>query len=74
MRTRKIVYYGVRNKICCICDMAKAKKQKPKEHKRFKNWSKSANSMEKRILVQGFTQSMEMHGVMYSRFVGKPRL
>ncbi|GLV39315.1 hypothetical protein CBL_20426 [Carabus blaptoides fortunei] len=40
------------------------------QHKCFKNWEGRATGMESDIIVDGFSTSIEMHGVKYTKLVG----
>lgn len=68
--TRKVLFLGVRNKYCCICARAHTKNLQPKDHRCFKNWSGSSSGMEADIIVEGFSNSVSMHGVKYAKVVG----
>jgi len=60
----------VRNKYCCICHIA-VKKSIIIEHLCFKNWNGPSTGMEADIIVDGFKQSLLMHGIVYSKLIGK---
>jgi len=60
----------VRNKYCCICDIAE-EKGIVIEHLCFKNWNGPSTVMEADIFVDGFKQSLLMHGIVYSKLIGK---
>ena len=59
-RMKKVLYFGVRNKLCHVCDLAERKNCAPKKHKCYKNWGReqSSSSMGKDIIVQGFQESI----------------
>lgn len=69
-RTKKLLYLGVKNKVCSTCDFYSRKELPAKEHVCYKNWDKSSSAMESEIIVQGFQQSEQMHGVQYRIFIG----
>ena len=46
---------------CAIC--AHAENGEKPEHKRFKNWSGLSSSTETNILLEGFCQAEQQHGV-----------
>ena len=71
-RTKKVLYVGVRNKFCWICSEAERQNGIAKQHECFKNWGRdqSSSGMEKDIIVQGFTESVEKHGLIYKTVVG----
>ncbi|KAH7942778.1 hypothetical protein HPB52_001328 [Rhipicephalus sanguineus] len=68
-RTQKLLYLGVRNKLCSTCEYY-AKKGERKEQSCYRNWDQSSGAMEADILVEGFQRSTEMHGVQYRTFIG----
>ena len=68
--TGKLLYIGVRNKYCAVCARAEKSGEPPSKHECFKNWSASSSSMETDILLEGFCQSEQQHGVRYIRFIG----
>ena len=37
--TKKVLFYGVRNKLCRICRIAAKNKKEPRKHICFKNWN-----------------------------------
>ncbi|XP_076398191.1 uncharacterized protein LOC143266631 [Megachile rotundata] len=50
--TRKVLFIGVCNKRCKICECAAREQKEPRKHVYFKNWSKSrASTLEKRGLI-----------------------
>ncbi|KYN12183.1 hypothetical protein ALC57_15649 [Trachymyrmex cornetzi] len=57
----------IRNKFCTVCDMTERKNVKAKVHKCYKNFdgNASSTSMESDIIVEGFKNSIEMHGLIY---------
>ncbi|CAB3222618.1 unnamed protein product [Arctia plantaginis] len=59
----------VKNKYCCIC--AEKKKETPKEHTCYKNFNGASTAMESTIITihHGFKQSIDVHGLIYSRFI-----
>ncbi|KAH8037706.1 hypothetical protein HPB51_015751 [Rhipicephalus microplus] len=68
-RTQKLLYLGVKNKLCSTCEYY-SKKGQTKEHTCYRNWNQSSGTMEADILVEGFQRSTEMHGVQYRTFIG----
>ncbi|XP_045763690.1 uncharacterized protein LOC123866281 [Maniola jurtina] len=70
MRTKKVLFLGVRNSYCCICSRSIKLNKDVTEHRCFKNWSDSANAMEADIIAEGFAKSVEMHGIKYKNLVG----
>jgi hypothetical protein len=61
---------GVRNKYCSVCQKSEINKTDTPVHKCFKNWSGTSTSMEADIIVEGFTQSISMHNVIYDKIIG----
>lgn len=69
-RTKKLLFLGVRNKYCSVCARAESMKKLPSEHICYKNWNKPSTAMETDIIVEGFKNSIELHGLIYSQLVG----
>lgn len=65
-RTGKVLYMAVKNKYCCICQKNGST---PKEHPCYKNFDGSSTAMESTIIAEGFKRSIEMHNVIYARFI-----
>ncbi|KMR04828.1 heterogeneous nuclear ribonucleoprotein l-like protein [Lasius niger] len=53
--TKKILFVGVRNKFCAICDVAERIGIEPKAHKCYKNFDRNASStsMESDVIMHG---------------------
>lgn len=68
LKTKKVLYLGVKNKYCMVCARA-AKNSEPPKHVCFKNYSGPSTGMESIILVEGFKRSLLDHGVIYHKFV-----
>ena len=66
--TGKILYLGVRNKYCSVCHKAAGGTIPP--HTCFLNWDESSSAMETDIILKGFLQSEEQHGLRYTQFIG----
>ncbi|XP_067214349.1 uncharacterized protein [Linepithema humile] len=66
-RTKKVLFVGIRNKFCTVCDMAERNGCEPRSHKCYKNFDRNASStrMESDAIVEGFKNSLEMHGLIY---------
>lgn len=60
----------MKNKYCCICTRAQSKNIPAKDHICYKNWDKASTAMESEIIVEGFLQSKELHGIKYGYLVG----
>lgn len=69
-RTGQVLYIGIKNKYCLVCARAEHKNMSPKQHKCFKNYEGSSSSMETEIIVEGFTSSITMYGIIYERMIG----
>lgn len=70
LRTKKLLYVGVRNKYCYMCQYL-LKNNKPTSHDGcFKNWDGSSPGMESDMIVEAFKLSLEMHGVEYRTMIG----
>lgn len=67
--TKKILYFGVKNKFCTVCARAAFRDKNPTEHVCGKNHVCSSASMESSILVEGFKKSVEMYGVKFSTMI-----
>lgn len=70
LRTKKVLFLGVRNSYCCVCARSQKLNVDVTEHRCFKNWHDSANAMEADIIAEGFAKSIDMHGVKYNKLVG----
>lgn len=66
-----MLFVGVRNRFCVICARALRKKIKAKEHACCLNWTRSSTEMEADIIVEGFSLSIEMHGLKYNIHIGR---
>ena len=64
-QTKKLLHIGVRNKYCYLCSQ-----KSEKVHTCFKNWDRDSQSMESDIILEGFRECEEKHGVRYMRVVG----
>lgn len=65
------MFIGIRNRYCVICQKSLNKKEPIPTHVCFMNWSKSATGMEADAVMEGFKQSVEMHGLKYDKIIGK---
>ena len=72
LRTNKVLYVGVRNKYCFICDTANRKGNEAKSHVCYKNFDRfeSSTEMESDIIAAGFNASIEMYGLIYRTMIG----
>lgn len=69
-RSNKILFVGIRNRYCCICERANALKLPAKDHKCFLNWDKTATGMEADGISEGFARSIELHGLKFNKLIG----
>ncbi|KAF0691454.1 Uncharacterized protein FWK35_00035195, partial [Aphis craccivora] len=69
-RSNKILFVGIRNRYCCICERAHALKLATKDHKCFLNWNKAATGMEADGISEGFAKSIELHDLKFNRLIG----
>lgn len=69
-RTGKVLFIGVRNKYCSMCEFYASKNEKSPEHFCSKNWQGSSTSMETDIICDGFKNSLKNHGLKYTTLVG----
>lgn len=69
--TGKILFVGIRNKYCTLCDVAERKGVEPRAHKCYRNFdcNASSTSMESDAIVEGFKCSLEMHRLIYKTVV-----
>ncbi|EZA48921.1 hypothetical protein X777_12972 [Ooceraea biroi] len=70
-RTGKVLFVGVRNKYCVLCDMAEQRGVEVRKHKCYKNFDSNASStrMESDAIVEGFKSSLEIHGLIYKTLI-----
>ncbi|XP_022172386.1 uncharacterized protein LOC111035173, partial [Myzus persicae] len=69
-RTNKILFVGIRNRYCCLCERAHALKLTVRDHKCFLNWDKASTGMEADGIAEGFVRSVELHGLKFNRLIG----
>ncbi|XP_022178013.1 uncharacterized protein LOC111039042 [Myzus persicae] len=70
LKTQKILFIGIKNKYCVICQKSATKNEIASKHECFMNWTKSSTSMEADGVVEGFMNSIKMHGLKYNRLIG----
>lgn len=68
-RTKKILYMAVKNKYCIICARAANRNISCPNHVCFKNYSGSSSGMEALAITEGFKNSIEMYGIIYSKLI-----
>ena len=69
LKTKQLLFLGVRNKYCSVCAVAEHKKVSPKQHICYRNWDRSSCAMESDIIVEGFRLSEATHGIRYLKMV-----
>lgn len=67
--SKKVLYYGVKNKICSICSRANSNKVQAPNHTCFKNFHGPSTAMEAVIITEGFKKSIENHGLIYNQYI-----
>lgn len=68
-RFGQVLYMAVKNKYCCICSRAEHRNEIVRQHECYKNYTGPSTAMESAIIAEGFKKSIEMHGVIYGRFI-----
>ena len=66
LKMEKLLHIGVRNKYCTACGQGIPQEQ----HACYKNWDASSSEMETDIILEGFKQTEQVHGVRYTHFIG----
>ncbi|XP_063891672.1 uncharacterized protein LOC126056108 [Helicoverpa armigera] len=69
MHSKKVLYYGVKNKFCNICARAENKGALPRKHACFKNFQGPSTAIEAVVITEGFKKSIGMHGLIYHQFI-----
>jgi hypothetical protein len=68
-RTGKILYMSVKNKYCDLCAKAKNKNIPAQQHKCFLNYTGPSAGMESTAILEGFKESINTHGLIYSKLI-----
>ncbi len=68
LRTRKVIWFGVRNKYCHICKIAQKKTTPVRDHNCNQNYSGPSSGMESDIILEGFKKSEE-EGARFYKFI-----
>nr|CAD7257524.1 unnamed protein product [Timema shepardi] len=68
--TNKVLFLGVRNSFCSFCAHHKENKKTIPDHICYKNYTGPATGMEQDIIVEGFNQSVQQHGLVYLNYIG----
>lgn len=66
-----MLFVGIRNRYCSVCERANNKNIEVPIHKCFLNWKKASTAMEADGIIEGFINSMSMHGLKYNKLIGK---
>ena len=66
-KKQKVLYLGVRNKYCTVCN--KATGGTIPQHTCFCNWTESSSAVETDIILKGFLHSKEQHCFCYTEFM-----
>lgn len=53
-----------------VCERAKNKGITASEHACFLNWKGSATGMEADAIADGFSKSIELHGIKFNKLIG----
>jgi len=65
-----MVFIRIKNKYCVICQKSATKNEITPKRECFMNWTKSSTSIEPDGVVEGFMNSITMHGLKYNRLIG----
>lgn len=66
-----MLFVGIRNSYCSVCQRALNKKCEAPVHVCFLNWKKSSTAMEADGILEGFSNSLNMHRLKYNKLIGK---
>ena len=75
---KKILFLGLRNKFCIICKHNEGRNETPKHHC-YQKWpadrgslsmDRGSLSMESDTILEGFQNSISLHGLVYKRMIG----
>ena len=69
LKSKKLLFLGVRNRYCSVCTVVEHKGQTSPEHNCYRNWSGSSYAMESDVVAEGFWLSELTHGVRYLKLV-----
>lgn len=68
VRTKKVVYFDVKDKYCHVCKIAESRGGTPRAHECKKNYVGPSSSMETTIIIEGF-QHCETLGARFKEFI-----
>lgn len=69
LRTKKILYSGVKTKYCHICKIAESENTTAPKHDCNRNWDGPSSGMETQIIIDGFKHCAEK-GARFHKYVG----
>ena len=69
-KTKKILFIGIRNRYCLICQRSKNSKKSVPKHTCFLNWNNASTAMEADAVAEGFKRSIELHGLKFNKLIG----
>lgn len=69
--TRKVIFIGVRNKYCFVCEWAARHNVSPRDHLCYKNWGRdqASTGMETDAILFEFKTSMKSYGMIYKTLI-----
>ncbi|XP_035215218.1 uncharacterized protein LOC118188816 isoform X2 [Stegodyphus dumicola] len=70
MVTQKILFVGIRNKVCLICSAIEDGKMPNKVHLCWRNWNGPSTGMESSAIVEGLNYLQCVHKIRCTRLVG----
>jgi len=65
-----VLFIGIRNKYCSTCQKAERLNKSTTPHLCYKNWTGTSTAMESDIIVDGFSQSIKTHNLIYKNLIG----
>ncbi|XP_060853394.1 uncharacterized protein LOC132931411 [Rhopalosiphum padi] len=69
-KTGKVLFVGIKNRYCAVCQRSKSLSQEIPKHNCFLNWKQASTAMEAGGIVEGFSKSVEMHGLKFNKLIG----
>lgn len=69
LKTKHVLFMGVRNKSCMICEKQNETPTNVENHTCFKNWTQPSTAMESDIIVEGLNHLLEKHRIKCSRMI-----
>jgi len=68
---QKVLFVGIRNKFCTVCDIAERTNVEARIHKCYKNFNRNASStrMKSDAIVEGFKSGLEVHGLIFKTVI-----